>query len=107
MKFNLALEGPVPVRCLSVCLKRRPDDLLDFACNQIAPGIKPDIMIMAKGIANGFPLSAIATRKELSDLQPVGSMGGTYAVCLAFSSQIRLTRYIGKCRRLRSWCSMR
>jgi len=50
-----------------------------FACNQIAPGIKPDVLIMAKGIANGFPLSGIVTRKELSDLQPVGSMGGTYA----------------------------
>lgn len=62
----------------------------DFACDQIAPGIKPDIMIMAKGIANGFPLSAIVTRKELSDLQPVGSMGGTYAVCS--STQLQCIR---------------
>jgi len=42
-------------------------------------GVRPDIMVMAKGIANGFPLSAIASRKELTDLQPPGSMGGTYA----------------------------
>ena len=41
--------------------------------------IRPDILIMAKGIANGFPLSAIVSRKELMDLQKPGSMGGTYA----------------------------
>ena len=42
-------------------------------------GVRPDILVMAKGIANGFPLSAIASRKELMDKQPPGSMGGTYA----------------------------
>lgn len=41
-------------------------------------GVRPDILVMAKGIANGFPLSAIASRKELMDLQKPGSMGGTY-----------------------------
>ena len=49
-------------------------------------GVRPDILIMAKGIANGFPLSGIVSRKELMDLQPPGSMGGTYggnAVCCA------------------------
>jgi acetylornithine/succinyldiaminopimelate/putrescine aminotransferase len=35
-------------------------------------------MVMAKGIANGFPLSAIVSRKELMDKQPAGSQGGTY-----------------------------
>ena len=34
---------------------------------------------MAKGLASGFPLSAIATRAELSDQQDPGMMGGTYA----------------------------
>lgn len=42
-------------------------------------GVRPDILIMAKGIANGFPLSAIVSRKELMDRQKPGSMGGTYA----------------------------
>ncbi|KAL8797273.1 MAG: hypothetical protein Q9195_000426 [Heterodermia aff. obscurata] len=42
-------------------------------------GVRPDIMIMAKGIANGLPLSAIVSRKELMDMQKPGSMGGTYA----------------------------
>jgi len=41
-----------------------------FAIETIAPGLKPDIMVMAKGIANGFPLSGIVTRKELADQQP-------------------------------------
>ena len=41
--------------------------------------VRPDIMIMAKGIANGFPLSAIVSRKELMDMQKPGTMGGTYA----------------------------
>lgn len=41
--------------------------------------VRPDILIMAKGIANGFPLSGIVSRKELMDLQQPGSMGGTYA----------------------------
>lgn len=42
-------------------------------------GVRPDIMVMAKGIANGFPLSGIVSRQELMDTQKPGSMGGTYA----------------------------
>lgn len=42
-------------------------------------GVRPDILIFAKGIANGFPLSGIASRKDLMDLQKPGTMGGTYA----------------------------
>ncbi|KAL8669290.1 MAG: hypothetical protein Q9168_006107 [Polycauliona sp. 1 TL-2023] len=42
-------------------------------------GVRPDIMVMAKGIANGFPLSGIVSTKELMDTQPPGTMGGTYA----------------------------
>jgi 4-aminobutyrate aminotransferase len=42
-------------------------------------GVSPDILVIAKGIANGFPLSGIASRRELMDKQPPGSMGGTYA----------------------------
>ena len=41
-------------------------------------GVDPDILIMAKGIASGYPLSAIACRSELSAAQLKGSMGGTY-----------------------------
>lgn len=42
-------------------------------------GFKPDALIMAKGLANGFPLSGLVTRKELSDKLEPGSFGGTYA----------------------------
>ncbi|KAI6121746.1 acetylornithine aminotransferase [Pisolithus sp. B1] len=42
-------------------------------------GVRPDIMVMAKGLANGFPLSCIVSRKELTDKLKPGSMGGTYA----------------------------
>uniref|UniRef100_A0A7S1S0V8 Acetylornithine transaminase n=1 Tax=Alexandrium catenella TaxID=2925 RepID=A0A7S1S0V8_ALECA len=42
-------------------------------------GVHPDILVFAKGIATGFPLAGIASRKELMDVQPGGSQGGTYA----------------------------
>ncbi|KAJ7485602.1 acetylornithine aminotransferase [Mycena latifolia] len=42
-------------------------------------GVRPDIMVFAKGLANGFPLSGVVSRKELTDKLIPGSMGGTYA----------------------------
>lgn len=48
-----------------------------FACEQFNG--KPDILVIAKGIANGLPLSAIVTRQPLMQKMPAGSMGGTYA----------------------------
>jgi 4-aminobutyrate aminotransferase len=41
--------------------------------------VVPDILIMAKGIASGYPLSAIASTREIMDRMEPGSMGGTYA----------------------------
>jgi 4-aminobutyrate aminotransferase len=41
-------------------------------------GIEPDIVVMAKGLASGFPISGIATRAELMKHSPAGSQGGTY-----------------------------
>ncbi len=38
----------------------------------------PDILTMAKGIASGLPLSALATRPELAAKWKTGSHGGTY-----------------------------
>lgn len=49
-----------------------------FACEWIDGGVRPDILTMAKGLGNGFPISGIATRSDLSAKQPPGSMGGTY-----------------------------
>ena len=40
--------------------------------------VSPDIVCMAKGIASGFPFSALGTRRELDDRWPTGSHGGTY-----------------------------
>lgn len=59
-------------------------------------GVRPDILVFAKGIANGFPLSGIASSKELMDRQKPGSMGGTYAgnavACAAATATIRVFR---------------
>ncbi len=41
-------------------------------------GVTPDILIMAKGLASGFPLSGIAARREIMDKWIPGSHGGTY-----------------------------
>ena len=42
-------------------------------------GVRPDLMIFAKGVANGYPLSGIVAPKAIMDKLPVGSLGGTYA----------------------------
>ena len=47
-----------------------------FAVDQL--DVEPDIICMAKGIASGFPFSALGTRRELDDLWTTGSHGGTY-----------------------------
>ncbi|KAI8071655.1 pyridoxal phosphate-dependent transferase [Gongronella butleri] len=57
-------------------------------------GVTPDIMVMAKGIASGYPLSAIVSRKELMDSQPPGTMGGTYSgnavACAAANATLKI-----------------
>lgn len=41
-------------------------------------GVKPDILTSAKGIANGFPLSAVIGKKEIMEQWPAGAHGGTF-----------------------------
>jgi 4-aminobutyrate aminotransferase len=41
-------------------------------------GVRPDIVITAKGLASGFPLSAIAASEALMSKGLAGSQGGTY-----------------------------
>jgi 4-aminobutyrate aminotransferase len=41
-------------------------------------GVVPDILVTAKGLASGFPLSAIAASTELMSAAWPGSQGGTY-----------------------------
>ena len=40
--------------------------------------VEPDILVMAKGIASGLPLSGIIAQRELLNRLPPGSHGGTY-----------------------------
>ena len=42
-------------------------------------GVDPDIIVTAKSLAGGFPLSAITGRAEIMDAAPPGGLGGTYA----------------------------
>lgn len=59
-----------------------------FAFQQL--GIRPDIVVVAKGIASGVPMSAIISRREILDALPDGTLASTYggnplscAACLA------------------------
>jgi 4-aminobutyrate aminotransferase len=42
-------------------------------------GVKADVVTMAKGLAGGFPLSAITGRADVMDASNPGGLGGTYA----------------------------
>jgi 4-aminobutyrate aminotransferase len=42
-------------------------------------GTKADVVAMAKGLAGGFPLSAITGRADVMDASNPGGLGGTYA----------------------------
>ena len=48
-----------------------------FACEQ--SGVAPDLLVLAKGLANGLPLSAVVGKSEVIDAVGVGGVGGTYA----------------------------
>jgi 4-aminobutyrate aminotransferase/(S)-3-amino-2-methylpropionate transaminase len=48
-----------------------------FACEQ--SGVTPDLLVLAKGLANGLPLSAVTGKAEVIDAVGVGGVGGTYA----------------------------
>ena len=41
-------------------------------------GIIPDIIIMAKGLGSGLPISGIASRADIMNKWPAGTHGGTY-----------------------------
>ncbi len=47
-----------------------------LACQQL--GVTPDLVVMAKGLANGLPLSAVTGRAEVIDAVGLGGVGGTY-----------------------------
>jgi 4-aminobutyrate aminotransferase len=41
-------------------------------------GVRPDVVVLAKGLGSGFPISAIGASAELMARWPRGSHGGTY-----------------------------
>jgi 4-aminobutyrate aminotransferase-like enzyme len=41
-------------------------------------GVQPDVIVLAKGLGSGFPISAIGASAELMARWPRGSHGGTY-----------------------------
>jgi 4-aminobutyrate aminotransferase/(S)-3-amino-2-methylpropionate transaminase len=47
-----------------------------FACED--EGIEPDLIVTAKGIADGLPLAAVTGRAEVMDAPHVSGLGGTY-----------------------------
>ena len=42
-------------------------------------GLRPDLILVAKSLAAGLPLSGVVGRADLMDAPPPGTMGGTYA----------------------------
>ncbi|MCU1405559.1 MAG: gabT, partial [Glaciihabitans sp.] len=57
-------------------------------------GVVPDLVVTAKGIAGGLPLSAVTGRQEIMDAPHVGGLGGTYAgspiACAAALAAIKM-----------------
>ena len=47
-------------------------------CSEYA-GIEPDLITVAKGMANGFPIAAVVGKAEIMDSPLPGGLGGTYA----------------------------
>lgn len=48
--------------------------------------LKPDIIVMAKGLGSGLPISCVASSKELMDKWTPGTHGGTYGGGSAIAS---------------------
>lgn len=59
-------------------------------------GVVPDVMVMAKAIASGFPLSAIAARPQIMAAWPPGSHGSTFGgnpvACAAALATLRVMK---------------
>jgi 4-aminobutyrate aminotransferase/(S)-3-amino-2-methylpropionate transaminase len=68
-------------------------------------GIVPDLIVMAKGIAGGLPLSAVTGRADIMDAAQIGGLGGTYGgnplACAAAIATIRTYQNEGLVQRAR------
>ncbi|MGK2879899.1 MAG: 4-aminobutyrate--2-oxoglutarate transaminase [Mycobacterium sp.] len=76
-----------------------------FACEH--EGVEPDLLVSAKGIADGLPLSAVTGRAEIMDAPHVFGLGGTYggnpvacAAALATIETIEADGLIGRAREI-------
>jgi 4-aminobutyrate aminotransferase/(S)-3-amino-2-methylpropionate transaminase len=47
-----------------------------FACEHT--GLQPDLVVLAKSLSNGLPLSAVVGRAAILDAVPAGGLGGTF-----------------------------
>ncbi len=70
-------------------------------------GVVPDLLVSAKGIAGGLPLSAVTGRAEIMDSVHTGGLGGTYggnplacAAALAVIDTIEADGLLERARRL-------
>jgi len=70
-------------------------------------GVAPDILTVAKGIASGFPLSAVVSRRELMMQWPAWAHGTTFggnpvscAAAIATIETIRAEGLLARCREL-------
>jgi 4-aminobutyrate aminotransferase / (S)-3-amino-2-methylpropionate transaminase / 5-aminovalerate transaminase len=75
-----------------------------FAIEQM--GVEPDIVVSAKSLAAGMPLSATSGRAELMDAAHVGGIGGTYGgnplACVAAIEVLNMIERGGLLERARS-----
>ncbi|MDI6910930.1 4-aminobutyrate--2-oxoglutarate transaminase [Nocardioides sp.] len=76
-----------------------------FACDR--EGVVPDLIVTAKGIAGGLPLSAVTGRAEIMDAVHIGGLGGTYggnplacAAALAAIETIEAEGMVGRAREI-------
>ena len=74
-----------------------------FACDH--EGVVPDLVVTAKGLAGGLPLSAVTGRAQMMDAPHAGGLGGTYggnpiacAAALAAIATIEQEGLVGRAR---------
>eukprot|EP00040_Diaphanoeca_grandis_P031252 m.186635 g.186635 ORF g.186635 m.186635 type:complete len:426 (-) comp32275_c4_seq3:290-1567(-) len=86
---------PAPQGFLKALQQRCNDNDILLICDEVQSGfgrtgslfavgghyndVEPDMIVMAKGLASGVPISAVATTTKISDAQPPGTLGGTYS----------------------------
>ncbi|HVS12999.1 MAG TPA: 4-aminobutyrate--2-oxoglutarate transaminase [Thermoanaerobaculia bacterium] len=72
-----------------------------FACERY--GLEPDLVLMAKSLGAGLPLSGVTGRAEIMDAAPVGGIGGTYGgnpvACAAALAVLEVIEQEGLCAR--------